>query len=233
MNSHKSRWHTWQRGQALVEYWPTLPIAIAIMLSASLITSFITDSFQKTIGGIEGTGLACAAEAETDAETEGPSYANLGGHSVQMTGLQYDPETDVTRVSYQITSVNKPAISHWILGLPAELQGLIEVEGEDSIEWGLDPTTGISGLKFDTGFEPEEAALSPDLSGYVLVGLHLREDTEVRNVYLMLAGHYELTIVNVGIKAGTETHTGEIVAPVAQVTEEEVVDPTCPPAPGD
>ncbi|WP_162909401.1 hypothetical protein [Aggregatilinea lenta] len=228
MSSHQSRWHKWQRGQALVEYWPTLPIAIAIMLSASLITSFITNSFQQTIDGISGTGLTCVGAEETDAETEGPSYADLGGHSVQLTGYQYDPDEDVTRVSYQVTSIDKPAISHWILGLPVDLESITSIEGENKIEWGYDSTTGITGVKFDTGYNPGgKTELSPDLSGYMLVSVSARSSTETRTLFITLSGHYELTITDLGLKAGTDTYTGQIVAPV-QVAPEETEDGACP-----
>ncbi|HML21462.1 MAG TPA: hypothetical protein PKD09_07440 [Aggregatilinea sp.] len=225
--SQKSRWYKWQRGQALFEYWPTLPIAIAIMLSAGALTSFISNSFQKTVIGIEGTGLTCAPAMETDAETEGPSYAALGDHTVQMTGYQYDPEEDVTRVSYQVTSGKKPTISHWTLGIPVAFQSITSVEGDTKLEWGDDPTIGLSGLKFDTGYE--SAALPSGLEGYSLVSMSYRvDDGLTRNIYLTLEGHYELSIVNLGVKAGTGTYTGEIVAPVTPYTEpEETADPSC------
>ena len=83
--SHKgSRWFRWQRGQALAEYWPTIPIGIAIMLSASVLTGFVTRSFEKTIQGFESSGLDCPVG--TSAEEEGPSTADMGGPKVEFSG---------------------------------------------------------------------------------------------------------------------------------------------------
>lgn len=183
------------------------------MLSASVLTSFVTSSFEKTIQGFESSGLDCPVGIS--AEEEGPSTADLGGHKVEFISSNYDEENDVTRVGYKVTSHDKPAISHWILAFPPELWPLLEVEGEGKIEYGVDPSTGINGVKMDTGFDPKEGGkktFNPDLGGIMLTGTSARRATEVREVYFSLVGHYELTVVQIGLKAGGSVFLGTIVA---------------------
>ena len=37
-----------ESGQALMEYWPTIPAAIMIVISASIMVSFLQDGFSTT-----------------------------------------------------------------------------------------------------------------------------------------------------------------------------------------
>ena len=92
---------------------------------------------------------------------------------------------------------------------------LLKVEGEKKVEFGLDPTTGLSGVKMDTGFEPKgggKKTFNPDLEGIMLTSASARSEVEVREVFFSLAGHYELTVVQIGLKAGGDVFLGTIVA---------------------
>ncbi|MCZ7543507.1 MAG: hypothetical protein M5R40_08195 [Anaerolineae bacterium] len=67
--SASARGERMQRGQAMSEYWPTIPAGILIMLSATAIVGIITGALNKAVEGLTGTGLTC--EEETSEVVEG------------------------------------------------------------------------------------------------------------------------------------------------------------------
>ncbi len=206
-----------QRGQALSEYWPTIPAGVMIMLSASLIVGFVTGALHQAVTGLTTSGLEC--EEETSEVSEGPTYAQAGCHSVELIAKNYDPGTDRTTITYRVTSCDKPSISHWLLALPEAVKNLILATSEP-YSWGKDPKTGLTGIKFDTGYE---VSYRGEDSGIVLVAYPLPPppDTASRDVIITLAGYFDFQVTYLGVKAGTEIYYSTISAPVAASTAEE------------
>ncbi len=241
MKQHGAGWIKWQRGQALTEYSVLVPAGIFIMLMAGLVVQFIVGGFEKTVQGLNpATGLEC--EVEPEAKQEGPEVAPLGCHSVQLVGRSYDEANDRTTAAYQVTSACDPSISHWTLGLPAELRGNV-VRVSEQYEWGTDATTGVAGIKFDTGYETggggdKDTEVDPvvppgrdkdkdkdkksaadgyaltSFSSVPLVPYYQTDTSDSRTVIITLAGYYQWDVVTVGLKAGTELYYSEITAPV-------------------
>ncbi|GAB4418611.1 MAG: hypothetical protein Kow00106_14660 [Anaerolineae bacterium] len=229
----KIRNHTrrlrWQRGQALAEYWVTIPAGIILMLAAAGIVQFITNGLTQTVEGLEYTGdIECAMQG-TDDEKAGPLFTDLNGHTVEVVMDIYDEETDTTQIAYQVTSGGDHDISHWILGLPPGVARHIVWTSEPWIDHTTkaDPTTGMFGIKFDIGYGSggeDEAAEPADKPGkkksaapLALTGYSFREETDSRTIIIHLAGYFEWDITDLGIKAGTEVFMGTITAPARQV----------------
>jgi hypothetical protein len=142
----KPWWWRLQSGQALVEYWPTIPAAVMIMIAASAIVMPLGNMFEKTADGLSGI--------ECDAPVGGPTVTDLdGGHRIEVTSSVYDPDTDRTTVSFKVSSGDKPSISHWVLGIDEDTADKIVDTNEAFENWGTDPTTGKTGIKFDTGYD--------------------------------------------------------------------------------
>lgn len=210
----KTRWFRWQRGQALAEYWPTIPAAIAIMLAGGLLVNFVTGTLLTTVDYLETGGLECSDQTPEDVE-EGPTVANPGPHKIELVSRSYDEENDTTTVTYRVSSQADPSISHWILGIPrgVDLKG---VQGESKWEWVTnDKKTGATGLKFDTGY----AAVPDELDGLSLVSYPTRR-IEDRVVILTLGGYYQWDTTPVAVKAGGDAYTTVITAPVRIIERE-------------
>lgn len=241
-----ARWFKWQRGQALAEYWPTLPAGVAILLAASALTGFMTETFLTTHEALDRGGLEC--EGPSDEEEEGPEEAHLGCHSIKVVGRSYDADTDRTTVAYQVTSGCDPSISHWVLGIPPGLQSKLLSSSEGSLDWGTDPSgTNVTGLKFDEGYESGGGSgggtdkdkdnpgggkgKDKDKKARVFRGLpqyaFSTSTTETRNALLTFGGYFEWEIVDVGIKAGTEIYTSTIIAPVTETTPPDEEEDEC------
>ena len=224
----QSRWYKWQRGQAFMEYWPTIPAAIIIMLAASSLVQFINGSILQTVDYLNPTGLECPEQEEQE---EGPTEAVLDCHTIELVGRSYDEENDRTTVAYKVTSGCDPAISHWMLGAPAWLADKI-VSASEKWEYVTDPTTGLTGIKFDTEYGTSKKEKSSLLDGIMFASatyelpttlLQAETNEDSRTVLLTLGGHFDWGITEVRIKAGTETHSSTITAPIEiyQGTEEE------------
>ncbi len=153
------RWHRLERGSALMEYWPTIPVGVAVMVVASALLPIMTNSFQKTADGL--TGIECEVPQPT-----GTTGVNLdGGHTIEMSSYVYDPDDDRTTISFTVTSGSQPSISHWVLGIDEETAGRIVSSTEAYESWGQDPTTGKFGIKFDTGYEGGSGGGNPNNDG--------------------------------------------------------------------
>ena len=221
MKPRESRWIKWQRGQALMEYWPTIPASIIIMLMASGIATWFNKSILQTVDYLNPTDLRCEEPVD---EEEGPDTAYLDCHTIELVTNTYDEVNDQTTVGYKVTNGCDPDISHWVLGFPPGLVDKI-VASSEKYEYGTDPNTGVTGLKFDTPYgtgKPSKETHS--LNGLMLASRSLTPSTsDSRTVLLTLAGHYDWSITEVTIKAGTETYHSTITAPVAirQGTNEE------------
>jgi hypothetical protein len=236
MKKH-SRWLKWQRGQALMEYWPVIPAALMVMLMGSTLATFIGDSILKTVDYLHPTGGLECDDGLPDA-TDGPTVAeHTDGdctYTVELVGKSYNQDADETTVQYRVTSDCDPSISHWTLGIPPGLADNTLAVSE-AYEWvNPDPTTGAVGIKFDEGYEggsggddaddpddgppgggPPGQSSAPNLDGWMLVSTHQEDTADSRTVLLTLGGHYDWDMATVTVKAGTQTvHMGTIVAPM-------------------
>lgn len=133
--------------------------------------------------------LVVMAGAIAFADVGVPVY--VGPHLIVFNGKTYDPVLDRSTWSYTVTSMESPAISHWILGLclPDHV-----VTAASPSNWSIadpDKFTGVSGIKWDQGFDTETTI---DFS-------------------VTLDGDWEVEPVNVGIKAGQLVFTGKIDGP--------------------
>jgi hypothetical protein len=235
MKLRPSRWFKWQSGQAMAEYWVTIPGSIMIMLAAAALVQFITGGLLRTWEGLTPNGgLDC--EVQPEEEDEGPEYAQLGCHSVQLVARYYDSETDRTTVAYEVTSGCDPAISHWTLGLPDGLRDKV-LSTSEAYEWGVDPNTGVSGIKFDTGYDVGGGGggggggkgKGKAMGGVMLASFNRGSASPLsapvtmdsRTVLITLSGYYDWTLTEVAIKAGTEVYHSVITAPTTPADPEE------------
>jgi len=238
MKPRESRWITWQRGQALTEYWPTIPASIIIMLMASGIATWFNKAILQTVDYLSPTDLRCEQQVD---EEEGLDEAILDCHTIQLVGNSYDEANDRTTVAYKVTNGCDPDISHWILGIPKGVADKIIASSEAYEQWQTDPTTGTAGIKFDTeygggggggdeddaddgGGKGKKPKKTESLDGLMLASRSLSPSAaDSRTIVLTLAGHYDWSLTQVTIKAGREVYHSTISAPVAiyQGTDDE------------
>ena len=142
--------HSRERGQALAEYAPTFPAVIAILIiSATTISAFLEGAFRKAVDGLNGVSVC----SNTDESREGPAVAMVGPHRISLIGVSYNAADDTTSIVYRVESLDDPSISHWTLGISNEVAQAIR-DTSEMYEWtNSDPTTGLAGIKFDTGYE--------------------------------------------------------------------------------
>ncbi len=217
MNRKRSRWFRWQRGQAMAEYWVTIPAGIIIMLSAAAIVQFVTGGLSRAVEGLEYTGdMEC--EMSVPDEHTGPLYTDVedSGHTIQVTLDQYDEETDTTTIAVEVTSGGRHAISNWVLALPPEVYNNIISSSEEYEIVKPDPNSGLYGIKFDTGYDGDSDGGKPpkkkSASEIVLVGYNLRA-ADSRTIILSLAGYYQWDITELSVKAAGDVFYGTITAP--------------------
>jgi hypothetical protein len=204
-----------ESGQALAEYVVTIPIGVAIIIVSGLIVSFLTSSFQQTADGLEPTAYQCNQDDSSDDQHEGPRTAQLSCHTIELISEVYDPNTDTTTVGYRVTSACDPSISHWTLVIPSSVASKIQSASEQ-YSYGKDPKTGVTGLKFDTGYEGGGGHGKASLTDIVLVSTnHETHNEEVRDVFLTLGGYFQWDVTEVAVKAGLEVSYSTISAPSA------------------
>jgi hypothetical protein len=246
MNTEKreSRWARLQRGQAMMEYWPAIPIAIAIMISAGALAQMLSGAFLSTADALNRSGMGVEVCNDTVENTDGPDNVVMDDHKIETCSNVYDPETDTTTFCFTVTTGCSPSISHWTLGLPKAVADKLIDSSEAYENWGTDPTTGVTGIKFDTGYEcdasseEEGGKEKPPKGGkkvFAPVGdprlvsrvgtnpvmqIAMPATGDSRDIFMVLSGQYEWEPVEVAVKAGTETYVSTISAPAAPVTEE-------------
>ncbi|MCB9451111.1 MAG: hypothetical protein H6672_06705 [Anaerolineaceae bacterium] len=213
--SFKERLHRLQSGQALVEYWPTIPVAIAIMVGASILVGAVGNAFLKTANGLEGY---CKPETEQEVET----VANIFNHTIEASARVYDPNTNRTTIAFTVTSGSQPSISHWILGVPKGVADHV-ISTSEAWEWvDSDPTTGMAGMKFDTGYESTDptdgndggnnkggkknASIRQPIYAKTLSPVMAAAffELETRVISITLDGNYQFGAVTVTTKAGSD-----------------------------
>jgi hypothetical protein len=216
-----------QPGQALAEYQALIPIGILLALLAGAISGFLITSFEKTADGLQPEA-ECQDQSGEEDNAEGPRTATLGTHRVELVSQVYNGSTNTTTVVYRVTSSGDPSISHWTLGVPANVASKV-VRASEAYEVGTDPTTGVFGVKFDRGYEsgndggggkpkPKTSAVE----GYMLAGYSPRTSAvETRDIMIVLSGEFDWSGVTVAVKAGTQTNTNTLSAPVSEKQPEE------------
>jgi len=121
---------------------------------------------------------------------------NTISYSGTLIDVSYDGVNTTYTYSFTSNPDGGPAISHIVLSIPEEWGEDILVSSSDPlVEWvSPDPTTGVTGIKFDTGYN----------------------DEETRTVTVTLAGVYETGTIDVAIKSGNGYTTGTIEGPVSR-----------------
>jgi hypothetical protein len=113
------RWRKLESGQAMAEYWPTIPAAIAIIVSATMLANFIKQGLNQTTDVLyraqEGVSVEICKTTEDD--VSGPSVAQAGPHTIELVNVTYDPSSDQTTVTYEVTSGN-PLIKSMSFDIP-------------------------------------------------------------------------------------------------------------------
>lgn len=245
MNTEKrdTFWTRLQRGQAMMEYWPTIPAAVAIMIAAGALAHMLNGAFLTTADALNRSGMGTEVCNDTVETTDGADSVVLDDHKIETCANVYDPETDTTTFCFTVTTGCSPSISHWTLGLPKDVADNIVDSSEKYVAWALDPATGISGIKFDTGYECTESeggGKDKDKKVYVPVSdprfvsrvgtqpvmqIAMPATGDSRDIFMVLSGQYEWEPVPVAIKTSTDVYTSTISAPAVQMTEE-----TAPPS---
>lgn len=85
----------------------------------------------------------------------------------------YNSTENTTTFSYLVTVKGDPALSHFTVGLPLcdKEQAVVSYSPDYAVSIGLDPTSGVSGIKWDIGLKPGESRLySFTLKGDIAAG---------------------------------------------------------------
>lgn len=138
--------------------------------------------------------IAVAQDPETDGQ--------LLGFRVTYGGRTYDSATNQTTFSYIVSgTIQSPDLSHFDLGIPLCSPPLIVVgtSPTDAVRFGVDPTTGVDGVKWDL---PLNA-------------------TETRTYTVTFAGRVSEGIVQVAVKGDT-VEVGTITGPACVVASVDV-----------
>jgi hypothetical protein len=74
------------------------------------------------------------------------------GWSVTLIDVIYDPLTNSTTFTYELdAALDEKDLSHWVLSVDVDETGLTSVSPDILTSVGLDPTTGVWGIKWDAG----------------------------------------------------------------------------------
>ena len=138
-------------------------------------------------------GIAWAGPTFTEVDLDADSRWD-----VTYMGRTYDAEANTTTFAYNVTVNNDPALSHFTAGFPfcddpAAVNG---ADPSDAVSVGLDPTSGVDGIKWDLGLEPGNSRVH----AYTLQG-NIAEGT-----------------ITVAVKAGTFVATANRPGPSCDAT---------------
>lgn len=113
-------------------------------------------------------------------------------------GRSYDPAANSTTFTYRVIVNDNPALSHFTAGF-ALCDSAFVVVGRspgDAVSIGLDPTTGVDGIKWDIGLDPGNT----------------------RIYSFTLQGNIAEALVDVAVKAGTYAAIGQRLGPSCETT---------------
>lgn len=136
-------WWRFQSGQAMVEYWPTLPAAVMVMICAGAIAGPLGHIFHQTADTLN---LVTCGDAP-------PAYFTLPvGDVVEILGTDYDSKHDRSTFTLSI-----PGDSDTYLALSQEDLERI-AQSSDNYDVYEDPSTGETGVVFtgDSGVQTSD-----------------------------------------------------------------------------
>jgi uncharacterized repeat protein (TIGR01451 family) len=113
-------------------------------------------------------------KAEADFAVKSPVCST---HLITFLGSTYNGTN--TTFNYQITGGGPPALSHWVVELCVPCSYVVSA-GPGSVTCGTDPTTGVYGLKFDSGLG----------------------QGQTQNYWITLSGQWPTGNITAAIKAG-------------------------------
>jgi len=126
------------------------------------------------------------------------SSATLLGYRITFNGVTYNPDgTSTWRYTVTPLGIATKALSHWTLGLCIPTYGVVSA-GPGGYEVGTDPTTGVTGIKWETQIGPDDPAAS---------------------FWFTISGWYQVAVVDVAVKAGQNVATGMVDGPSCDPVE--------------
>ena len=141
--------------------------------------------------------VALLASVSSWAAADDPIVVDLdtdGRWTVAFAGRVYDAEFGETTFFYRVTVNDDPALSHFNLEIPLCGPPLVIVDKDprEGVTFGLDPVTGINGIKWDLPLATGAA----------------------REYFITVAGDNPGGLVDVAVKAGQFVALGQITGPV-------------------
>jgi len=103
---------------------------------------------------------------------------SIGSHNITFVSHTYNSTTNISTWTYNVTSGSSPSLSHWVISWCGGNSTI--VDASENREYGPDPTTEITGIKFEDGYG----------------------DGDERTVWFKLKGDYPKGLIKVGTKAG-------------------------------
>jgi len=229
-----------EKGQALSEYVATFPIAVAVgIVVGAAFGPSLTGVYQQVVDSFD------APAAECEPAPSATTLATPGGHEIEV--VEHTVTDNQTTVTYRVKSTNNPSISHWTLAMSESAWNNVINKSELNAElpqWGTDPTTSVTGIKFDRGYETADAggsdggdaggnngnngnngngnastiSMMSTRSNSLVFAPYYAPDaqliTDERTITMVFAGTYELAEEQVAIKAGNNSYTATVATPV-------------------
>ncbi|MBW6490324.1 MAG: T9SS type A sorting domain-containing protein [Lentimicrobium sp.] len=113
---------------------------------------------------------------------------NCDSHSIVFDGAVF--QNGHTTFTYTVTSGSAPALSHWVLAFCGSFSDV--VAGPGTVQLGLDPTTGVRGIKFDDGLQ----------------------GGQTMTYYITLPGNWNTGMITTAVKAGQSICYYQVQGPV-------------------
>jgi hypothetical protein len=153
-------------------------------------TGMNTAGFLKSLaGGLAALLLAVAGRDANAAPSFTQKDISQVCWSVSFVGATYDSALDRTTFTYQLTALSwEKDLSHWVLEFDG---GFVGATPASPVALGLDPTTGVTGLKWDGG----------------------QGKGTVATYTLTVAGHAAVGVVDYAVKGGTYFAIGQTYGP--------------------
>ena len=153
---------------------------------ATVVSLAACDGERELLAPVAGVQAAQGSNGSNGGNGQSIAY------EIALVGSSYDADAGQTTFTYAVKSGSKPAISHWVLGLAPEATPTVVSSSDAATVVGTDPTTGLYGIKFDTGYG----------------------DDESRQVTLVLEGAWAAGEAKIAVKAGSGWVGGTAQGPV-------------------
>ena len=120
----------------------------------------------ENVGSVRGEYNGTTYDGGSDRSHYFGVEPDCSNYNIEFLGSDYNGNN--TTFTYKVSALDDPAISHWVLGLPTcveESDIVSAVPG--NWEFGVDPTTSVRGIKYETSVEPGPPVIfTLTLSGY-------------------------------------------------------------------